>query len=273
MKILEKRIITLLLLFTAFVVTVAAQPVPNQLADQYYEINQQRLSNIETLTITMKMELAGYDTETTTHYIKQESNGRLILVLDEGGEEADSELLEGVYDGSVEEIIRAGESVSNVNLGGKNAYKIVINDRDFLNELGQDEFDMDDEGFEIERATLWIDRDELVPLKMIYDQYADGSGVSVEILMEDYRTYAGLPVAHRMSMKMEGMDQMFSDEEIAEARQAMRELEEQLAEMPSAQRQMIESQMAGQFEQFEQMIESGSIGSTLMEVIEVKVNE
>jgi hypothetical protein len=273
MKILEKRIITLLLFISAFAVTVAAQPSPNQLADQYHEMNQQRLSNIETLTITMKMDLAGYDTETTTRYVKQESDGRMILVLDEGGEEADSELLEGVYDGSVEEIIRAGESVSNVTLNGKNAYKIVINDSDFLNELGQDEFDMDDEGIEIEKATLWIDRDELVPLKMVYDQYADGSGVSVEIVMEDYRTHGGLPVAHRMSMKMEGMDQMFSDEEIAEARQAMREMEEQLEQMPSAQRRMIESQMAGQLEQFEQMIESGSIGSTIMEVTDVRVNE
>lgn len=273
MKILEKRILTLLLLITAFAVTVAAQPAPNQLAGQYHEINQQRLSNIETLTITMNMDLAGYDTETTTRYIKQESDGRLMLVLDEGGEEADSELLEGVYDGSIEEIIRAGESVSNVNLNGKNAYMIVITDSEFLNKLSQDEFDMDEEGIDIERATLWIGRDELVPLKMIYDQYADGSGVSVEIVMEDYREYAGLPVAHRMSMQMEGMDQMFSDEEIAEARQAMREMEAQLEEMPSAQRQMIESQMAGQFEQFERMIESGSIGSTLMEVIDVKVNE
>jgi len=273
MKTFEKRILTLLLPILACAVTVAAQPSPNQLADQYNDISQQRLSNIETLTITMKMDLSGYETETTTRYIKTESEGRVMLVLDEGGEEADSELLEGVYDGSVEEIIRAGESVSNDNLNGKNAYKIVINDSEFLNRLGQDEFDMDDHEFEIEKATLWLDQDELVPLKMVYDQYADGSGVSVEIVMEDYRTHSGLPVAHKMSMTMEGMDQMFSDEEIAEARQAMRELEEQLAEMPSAQRQMIESQMSGQLEQFEQMIESGSIGSTIMEVVDVRVNE
>jgi len=273
MKIQEKRILSLLLLITAFAVTVAAQPSPNQLADQYHDINQQRLSNIETLSITMKLDLAGYDTETTTRYIKQESDGRLILALDEGGEEADSELLEGVYDGSVEEIIRAGESVSNVSLNGKNAYKIVITDREFLNEFSQEEFELGDEAFSIEKATLWIGRDELVPLKMVYEQHADGSGVSVEIVMEDYRAYEGLPVAHRMSMKMEGMGQMFSEEEIAEARQAMKELEEQLEQMPSAQRQMIESQMAGQLEQFEQMIESGSIGSTIMEVIDVRVNE
>ncbi|CAN5363254.1 hypothetical protein BH23BAC3_BH23BAC3_13940 [soil metagenome] len=270
---LTKYLSVIVVLIIAGTVAAIAQPLPNQLADQMYEINQQRLSNIETLTITMKMDLSGYETETTTRYIKTESDGRVMLVLDEGGEEADSELLEGVYDGSVEEIIRAGESVSNDNLSGKNTYKIVINDREFLNRLGQDEFNMDDNEFEIEKATLWLDRDELVPIKMIYDQYADGSGVSVEIVMEDYRTHSGLPVTHKMSMKMEGMDQMFSDEEIAEARQAMREMEEQLAAMPPAQREMIESRMSGQIEQFEQMIESGSGGSTLMEVIDVQVNK
>ncbi len=269
----KKYMIMLLVLIFAGTVTATAQTSPNQLADQVHEINQQRLSDIESLTIIMKMDLAGNESETTTRYIKTESDGRAILALEDRPEDPDNKMLEGVYDGSIEEIIRAGESVSNEQLDGKNTYKILITDTEFLNQLGRDEFDVENEEIDIEKATLWIDRDELLPRKMLYEQLADESGVSVEITMEDYRTYSGLPVAHKMSMKLEGMDNMFSEEEIAEARQAMREMEEQLAAMPPEQREMIESRMSGQIEQFEQMIEAGTGGSTLMEVLDVKVNE
>lgn len=262
-----------MVLFLIGSVSAICQPSPNQLADQMFEINQQRLSNIQNLAITMKMDLAGFENETTTHYVKTESDGSAILVLDDGSDEPDSELFEGVYDGSVEEIIRSGESVSNDRLAGKNVFKVIINDRELLNRLSENEFDGHDADFEIERAILWIDPNELLPLKMTYDQFADGSGVTVEITMEDYRSYSGLPVAHHMTMTMEGIDNMFSDEEIAEARDAMRQLEEQLASMSSAQREMIESQMSGQIERFEKMIESGSGGSTLMEVLDVRVNQ
>lgn len=270
-----KRVLSLALgaawMFTAGVALAIAQPTPGQLADRMYDANQQWLANIETLEITLKMEAGGFEHETVTRYVKRVENGSAMLVLEEGSD-ADTEMFEGIYDGSIEDVIRIADSVTDDRMDGRNTYKVVITDQDFLNSLGEDEFDEEGMELEIEKGTLWIDRDELYVLKMLYEQKEDGSGMKVEMAMEDYNIYSGLPVAHRMTMKIEGMDQMMSDEDLAEARQAMREFEEQMESMPEAQRNMIREQMSGQMEQFEQMLESGMATSTIMEVVDVKVN-
>jgi len=268
---LQRLILITVSVFLGGITALCAQPTPAELADRMFEVNQQRLSQIESLEITMKMDAAGFESETVTRYVKIVEDGVVMLVMEEG-EDSDAEMFEGIYDGSIEDVIRIADSVTNDRVDGRNAYKLVITDQEFLNSLGEDEFDSEGMDLEIEKGTLWIDRDELYVLKMVYEQRADGSGMTVEMGLEDYRVHSGLPVAHRMTMKIEGMDQMMSDEDLAEARQAMREFEDQLESMPEAQRNMIREQMSGQMEQFEQMLETGMASSTVMEVVDVKVN-
>lgn len=273
MRKLKNGVLTLL--FATFLApcVLIAQPSPDQLADRIHDLNQQRLAAIHSLEMTVKADFAGYSIETVTRYIRTETDGRFALVPDESYDDLDTEMFAGMYDGSFDKVIRAAESVTEERLNGRATYRLIIKDSELLQSLGEDEYDDDGMDFEIEKATLWIDSDLLMPLKMVYEQYEDGGGMTVEMELGDYRSYSGLPVAHSMTMKIEGMDQMMSDEDLAEARQAMREFEEQLESMPEAQRNMIREQMSGQMEQFEQMLESGMASSTIMEVVDVKVNE
>lgn len=253
--------------------SAAAQPSPAELSEQMYQANEERLSGIESLELTVEMNMGGtVMNESTTRYVKEVNNGRSMLVMEKSGDLADSELVEGMYDGTLEELVAGAESVENDEVNGRNAYRLVIRDRELLNQIEGEAFEADEREFEIDKGTLWIDSDMLVPVRMIYEQEDGEPGISMEILMSDFETHSGLPVARTMSFEIEGIDQMFTEEEIAEARNAMKEMREQLDQMPEAQREMIENQMSGQIEKFEQMVESGNAGSNSVKVTSVKVN-
>jgi len=275
MAIVRKGFALTLLFSFAVSMALIAQPSPAELASEIESKNQDRLTGIDNLEMTVKMMVGDSEMdETTTRYITTTRDGRKILVVDTEDEfYEDNEMIEGMFDGSFEELVRGAESVENDRVDGRAAYKLVIRDRELLNDLQESEFDADEADIEINYATLWIDSDMLVPVKMRYSKDEDESGLVIEIRMEDYETYSGLPIARKMTIEMEGIDTMFTEEEIVEARQAMQEMREQLDQMPRAQREMIEEQMAGQMEQFEQILESGGAGSTTMMVTDVRVNQ
>jgi len=264
-------LLAVLMVCTGFM-ALTAQPSVEQLASQMQEANQQRLESIETLQFTTKIEVAGFETESVSRFKRVEENDSYKLVLDEGDDPND-DMMEGVYDGSMEELILAAESVHNDQVDGRDAYRVIIRDKEFLNSFTQNDLDAGEQELQIEKGTLWIDSSQLVPLKMMYEESENGDGMSIEITMNDYRDYSGLPVAHTMAVMVDGLDDKMSDEDIAEARRAMAEFEEQLESMPKAQRDMIRDRMSGQMEQFEQMLESGMASATTIEVVDVKINQ
>lgn len=271
----EKYILTGLIFFFTGFSTLIAQPSITGLADQIEHVNEDRLSNIENIELTVRMEISeAIHEETVSRYVKEMRDGRSMLVPDTEHDMNDGqELLEGVYDGSVAKIVRGAESIENDQLDGRPAYKLFISDEQLLTMFEDDMPDPDEMRPEIDNATIWIDRELLVPLRMVYGQEEGEDGITVEITMQEYEMHSGLPIAKRISIDIHGISSMFSEEEMAEARRAMEQMREQLANMPEAQRQMIESRMAGQMEQFERILESGSAGSTTMEVISVRVNQ
>lgn len=271
----EKFILTGLILFFTGFSTLIAQPSIAGLADQMERANEDRLSNIENIELTIRMEVSDViQEETVSRYVKEVRDGRSMLVPDTEHDMYDEqELLEGVYDGSVVKIVRGAESIENDQIEGRPAYKLFISDEQLLTMFEDDMPDPDEMRPDIDNATIWIDRELLVPLRMVYGQEEGEDGITVEITMQEYEMHSGLPIAKRMAIDIQGISSMFSDQEMAEARRAMEEMREQLANMPEAQRQMIESRMAGQMEQFENILESGSVGSTTMEVISVRVNQ
>lgn len=270
-----KYILTgLFLIFSGFTTLIAQPSVPG-LADQMEQANEDRLSNINNLELTVRMKIGEVmQEETVTRYVKETRGGRSMLVPDTDHDMYDDqELLEGVYDGSVEKIVRGAESIENDQLDGRPAYKLFISDEQLLTMFEDDMPDPDEMRPEIDNATIWIDRQMLVPLRMVYGQEEGEDGISIEIRMQEYEMHSGLPIAKKISVDIQGISSMFSEEEMAEARRAMEQMKEQLAQMPEAQRQMIKSRMAGQMEQFEEILESGNAGSTTMEVIAVRVNQ
>jgi hypothetical protein len=269
-----------LFMLKMFLLTAAAlkaQPAPGQLADQIIEKNNERLSQINSIEITLDTGEGGMIPATVTRYIKRTEEGRSWLEPEGDDPDMDSGLLSGVFDDQVPILVSGASSITNESLNGYRVYKVVVDDVDLLNRLVQDDFEFDDGEdmeMEVKRATMWIDRDELIARKVFFEQVDEnGNDLNVEITLSDYREHSGLPIAHAVSIQMSGIETQFTEEDIAEARQALRELERQLEQMPEAQREMIERQMRPQIERFEQMVESGEIGEITFRVTDVRVNQ
>lgn len=269
----KKYSLTVLLFCIMCVSVLTAQPSISNLADQINEINQERLSDVETLEMTIHVMMGEtVNSETTTQYVKEMQNGKAVLVPGSNSDPMfdETDTPEGIYDGSVDDLVRGAESIENAQIKGRPAYKLKVTDQELLTIYEGSVSGEDDSVPDIQEADLWIDRELLVPLRMIY---RSEEGFSAEITMENYEVHSGLPVAMNMSVNIEGITSMYSEEEMAEARQGLEQLRKQLSEMPEAQREMIESQMSGQIEQLEQILEGGMMGSTTMNVSNVRINQ
>jgi hypothetical protein len=272
MKIPGISTVILVLLFIA-AETMSAQS-PSQLADQISDRNMQRLANIESLTITVEPEGGGLIPANTTRYIKMTENGRTWLAPEEDDFDTNTGILSGVFDDQMPELVRGASSVSSEQLNGHSVYKIFIDDADLLNEMMDDDMEFSDGEADVKNITLWIDSSELIARKIRFEQLDEtGNEINVEILMQEYQNHSGLPIAHTVHFNIEGLESQFTEEDIAEARKAMSELEQQLSQMPEAQRRMIEQQMKPQLERFEAMLESGEMGKMVLRVTDVKVNQ
>ncbi len=265
--------IVLFLFIFIFSGAAAAQPSANRLANDILQKNAERLAQIESLELTIEMEGMAFIPEITTRYIKKVEDGVPYLEVDSADYDSDYGTMSGTFDDTLAKLVRGSSSITRETLGSYSTYKVFVDDRDLLKSLDDGEIEFDDMEMEAEAATIWIDADQLYVRKILMEQNIGGDGMSVEMRLDDYREYSGLPLAHTIEMKIHGLSSQFSEEDIAEARQAMEEMERQLAQMPEAQRNAIERQLKPQIEQFEQMLEGGEPGAMVMKVVNVKVNQ
>lgn len=260
-----------IILFAGVSGVMNAQPGPGQLADQVLQVNSDRLSAINQLVITVETD-GGFIPGSTTRYEKTENAGKFYLkpVFDDVQTQG---MMDGVFDDQMSEMIRAASSVNEEDYEGYTVYRIVVDDPEKINEFMQDDFEFDENPTEVKSISLWLDKDELIGRKIYIEQENDeGTQMNVELLLEDYQTHAGLPVAHTIYFNIEGLNEQFSEEDREEARKAMQQMEEQLSQMSEAQRKMIEQQMKPQMEQFKKMMESDDIGKMVFKVVDVQVN-
>lgn len=142
--------------------------------------------------------------------------------------------------------------------------------------------------FEPTRASLWLDAEYYVPLRLLVEgTMSDGgrsSPLKIEKLSEDYRWYgnmgtAGILTPRLQIMRIEGLTGAGMTEkeraEMLKAQEELRKAKEQLDALPPAQKQMVMSRMGGQMEQLERMASGGSGGAmeATIEIFDVKVNE
>ncbi len=125
-------------------------------------------------------------------------------------------------------------------------------------------------------GTLYVDTDDYVVRKMMLEgeyEYEGTTHTSTMIaLLRDYRDVGGLLYPFRTVMTVEGLPTAdISEEDLEQARQSMRELEEQMKQMSDEQRAMMERMMKPQMERLEQMLEGGNLEFTTV-VREFKVN-
>lgn len=255
--------------------TLSAQPAADDLANQLEEAYQDRISGINQMEVTTRMQGGLFpEMESVTRFEKVQRGGRDQLVQVDA-DNTSSNLFEGMFDDALPQLVRNASSITMDQRDGEEVYRIVVDDPELLRQMGEESMIDEEMGGEVtlDSVTIWLDSDELVTRHLTFQQTGEGGEeITVQIGFFDYQTHSGLPVSHRMSFNVEGIDQFISDEQMQQARAAMQQMEEQLAQMPEAQRQMIEEQMRSQMEQFEAVMDGGEMGAAEMEVIDIVID-
>jgi len=274
-KTIKNSLVLSILTLSLTAAAAVAQPSADRIAQEMINKYEESLSQIETLSMTIQVNEGGLIPDMTTRYVKKTNeNGTPYLDLENGDAmEMDFSALAGSVDQMVD-LIRGAESITEEKVNGMDTYKIYVNDSELLKSLDQSEMEMEDMEIVFDAATIWIEISTMNVRKIFMEQTVDGDkNMSMEMSLDDYQVFSGYPVPMSMTMKIGGMSSQFSAEEIAEAKEAMREMEKQLSQMPEAQRQAIERQIKPQMEQFEQMLESGEGMTMNIAVTDVIVNE
>ncbi len=271
-----------LMLFALILITGSsvAQPTPSELADRIDQLTMERIQEIDRLQYT-NLFTAGIleGQESTSVFEKVRRNGRYVLEPVETDGDYETSEMAGFSQDIFSESIRHASSIEHDTYDGTSVYKVFVDDKDFLTQLSTPDALVDDEidEYETEAApkslTFFIDRDDLLVLFASYVFTGpEGGELKMNMTLSEYENFSGLPIPTVTDIEIEGLEQMFADEDIAEAREAMREMEAQLEQMPEAQRRMIEEQFRPQIEQFEAILEGEDMENTRIEVTDVVVN-
>lgn len=128
--------------------------------------------------------------------------------------------------------------------------------------------------FEPDSITLYVDRQRhlLRGLSMKGKMTASDSTrpISVRARFRDYREVEGMLHPFVMDVSVEGMQAALTPAERRAARQQLRDLEARMEQMSEQQREMMEGMMGPQLEKFRQMLESGTMETTV-QVLNVEV--
>jgi hypothetical protein len=166
--------------------------------------------------------------------------------------------------------------------GGHDSWILSVDDRETLGLFKAEEFTPT-------AVRLYIDR-ELYVLRgvsmegSVVDQPGTGP-VTVDVTLEDYRDVAGMLDPFRTVMAMGGTGMAMSEDErrqleggMGEYRTAMAQMEKELAELPAAQRAMVESMMREQMPRMEQVADQFEAMATgqgmefVVQVLEIEAN-
>jgi len=120
----------------------------------------------------------------------------------------------------------------------------------------------------VDTIDLWIDDRECMPRKLAMKGSVTSGGETRPVVIErsdgDYRAVAGSKMCEpfRQVLSIKGTPTAEQERELRESQVKMREMEQQLAQMPPAQRQMVEHQMGPQMQMMKRMAAGGGIEVT-----------
>jgi hypothetical protein len=247
----------------------SAADVVNRMMTEY----ARRAENVENYTLVQ--DAMGF--ETVSYFVKEVDNGRPVFRLqrtsasgmDMGGSPGE---------GSLDEIYSMGEELAEraAYLGVSNVddYDVHVLEISDFTGMGFGQNVTPDSEFTPTSGMIYLDVDTYAPRRLEFDgEMANEDGVhpvTSTVDMGDYREVESMLVAYRTVVSIEGLGAAIDPETRAQFEEMQRELEN----MPPAQRQMVESMMADQLEQFRAMMEGEDTPITVqMLVREVKVNE
>jgi hypothetical protein len=171
------------------------------------------------------------------------------------------------------ELGRRARVVGTEDVDGRSGFHLRVDDFAGI-ELEQPE----GIAFELTRGSVWIDTENYVPLRLLFEGTMTKDGEQAPVLIEkvsqDWSNMNGLFVARREIMRLGGF--MALDEsqrqEMQEALGQIQEMRQQLSQLSQQQQEMLMSRMGPQIEQLERMAR-GEPFEVVAEVVEVRVNE
>lgn len=259
------------LALAASVLATAATPLTAQSAgeviDRMLDAYEARTEGIDDYTLVQRF--MGF--ETASYFVKEMEDGRPVFRL-QGATAADMEM-EEAGPGTLDEIYAIGEEfkrnaeyVGRETVAGNDVHVLDITDLESTS-FGQSM--ARDSQFRPVSGRIYLDAETYVPRRMAFDgELTNPEGthqVTSTMDLEDYRDHQGMLIAHRTVMTIEGLGAAIDEESRAQFEQ----MEEELANMPPEQRQMVEAMMSEQLEQFRAMME----GDDQPMVVEVEVQE
>lgn len=251
----------------ATVATPLAAQSAGEVIDRMLDAYEARTEGIDDYTLVQRF--MGF--ETASYFVKEMKDGRPVFRLQ--ASTGDDMEMEDAGPGTLDEIYAIGEDfkrnaeyVGRETVAGDDVHVLDITD---LEDTGFGQSMAEDSQFRPVSGRIYLDAETYVPRRMVFDgELTNPEGthqVTSTMDLEDYRDHQGMLVAHRTVMTIEGLGAAIDEE----ARAQFEQMEEELANMPPEQRQMVEGMMSEQLEQFRAMME----GDDQPMVVEVEVQE
>ncbi len=153
-----------------------------------------------------------------------------------------------------------------------NGYKTYLISTGKVEGLFPEEDDLDGE---IHSANFYIDTDKWVVRKIEFEIEDEVDGdlrrFNPVILMDDYRDIEGMMVPFKTTMIIDGLSSQMTEQELEEAREGFRELEENLEQMSPEEREMMMRMIGPQIEEYKKILETDRLETSVI-IKEVRVN-
>lgn len=198
--------------------------------------------------------------------------------IDDGTEEAKSDAR---IEAQMFEVLAASARLAGTEtVDGREAFVLVADD---LTHLDLGAAAGEDTDFQLESLKLWLDTKEYVPLRTEMEMTGGGDAppITIEVLDRDYRQVDGLYEPFERTVRSGGLMATMLDadpelqKKMEKAAKQLEEAEERMAQMPAAQREMMEEQFRAARQQFAGMARGEDPENSAMEMRteEIVVNQ
>jgi len=266
MKNLLYQLTLFILLISSTVFAQSPEEIMSRMMSQY----SNSLDGIETMMTVSTMDgFMATDEPDTTYYRKVTLEDGTQVLEDVNGDTPGANYWN--LKENFETIAENATYEGTETVDGREAHVIFIEDVSALYGQTMGEVEDGTQG-EPQSGRFYVDVDDYVPLRMSFDVEFDGeySG-AVDVNMKDYRSVDGIQMAFLTEIAMEGISDQFSAEELAEARQGMKELREQLENASGMQKRIMERAIEPQLERMEKILEEGSMTMSIT-ILEAQTN-
>lgn len=232
------------------------------------------IEDVETMMMITRMEGFVETDPDTTYYRKVETDGfPTMQVVNSGSNTPATNYynFQENYDALVANSTYEGTETVN----GRRAHVLFIEDVTALYDdmVTTPEAQQQQQQAEPQSGRMYIDAEDYIPIRMNFDINYDGEYTgSADMVMSDIRNIDGMLIPFMMEMRIEGISGSMSAEDMAEAQQSMKDLEEQMENASGLQKRILERAVKPQMERLQKMLAEGAMTmTTIIEDVQTNI--